>query len=101
MKTNEIKKGMVVELRNGWYGIMADNMKGNTRMVDVDGLYREIGSVYSHDIIKAWDTKFELGSDLKNQLPWVGSDLKNQLPYGSDIEHNKKQLDLKQMVANY
>ena len=92
MKTNEIKKGMVVELRNGWYGIMADNMKGNTRMVDVDGLYREIGSVYSHDIIKAWDTKLDLNSDIKNQLPWIE---------GNTIEHNKKQLDLKQMVGNY
>jgi len=92
MKTNEIKKGMVVELRNGWYGIMADNMKGNTRMVDVDGLYREIGSVYSHDIIKAWDTKLDLNSDIKNQLPWIE---------GNTIEHNKKQLDLKQMVSNY
>ena len=92
MKTNEIKKGMVVELRNGWYGIMADNMKGNTRMVDVDGLYREIGSVYSHDIIKAWDTKLDLNSDIKNQLPWIE---------GNTIEHNKKQLDLKQMVSHY
>ena len=45
MKTNDIKKGMVVQLNNGWYGIMADNMKGNTRMVDVDGIFREIGSV--------------------------------------------------------
>ena len=67
-------------------------MKGNTRMVDVDGLYREIGSVYSHDIIKAWDTKLDLNSDIKNQLPWIE---------GNTIEHNKKQLDLKQMVSNY
>ena len=92
MKTNDIKKGMVVELNNGWFGIMADNMKGNTRIVDVDGMYREIGSVYSHDIIKAWDTKLELGSDIKNQLPWVD---------GIAIEHNKKQLELKSLVANY
>ena len=94
MKTNDIKKGMVVELRNGWFGIMADNMKGNTRMVDVDGLYREIGSVYSHDIIKAWDTKLDLGYSIKGfiQLPWAKS---------NNIEHNKKQLDLKQMVSNY
>ena len=33
MKTNDIKKGMVVKLHNGWYGIMADNMRGNTRLV--------------------------------------------------------------------
>ena len=51
MKTNEIKKGMIVELENGWFGKMFDNMRGNTRMVEVYGLYTEIGSVYSHDII--------------------------------------------------
>lgn len=52
MKTNEIKKGMRVQLRNGWYGTMADNMRGNIRMVDVEGIVREIGSVYSHDIMR-------------------------------------------------
>jgi hypothetical protein len=30
LTTNSIKKGMGVKLRNGWYGIMADNMRGNT-----------------------------------------------------------------------
>jgi hypothetical protein len=50
MKTNEIKKGMRVRLRNGWYGTMMDNMRGNTRMVEVEGYETEIGSVYSHDI---------------------------------------------------
>lgn len=50
VKTNDIKKGMRVRLRNGWYGTMADNMRGNTRMVKVEGYYTEIGSVYSHDI---------------------------------------------------
>ena len=96
MKTNDIKKGMVVELNNGWLGIMADNMKGNTRMVDVDGMYREIGSVYSHDIIKAWDTKLELGSLLKT--PCMHSDL---LLDGIAIEHTQKQLELKSLVASY
>ena len=66
MKTNDIKKGHVVRLRNGWYGIMADNMKGNTRLVDVDGMFREMGSVYSHDITIAWpDEKFPLGSQIR------------------------------------
>ena len=97
MKTNDIKKGMVVELRNGWFGIMADNMKGNTRMVDVNGLYREIGSVYSHDIIKAWDTKLELGSD----IGCVNGNHPFNFYDQHSIEHNKKQLDLKQMVSNY
>lgn len=53
MKTNEIKKGTRIKLRNGWFGTMVDNARGNIRMVDVEGLYREIGSVYSHDIVSA------------------------------------------------
>ena len=95
MKTNDIKKGMVVKLNNGWFGIMADNMRGNTHMVDVDGMYREIGSVYSHDIIKAWNTKLKVGSDIQKQLTY------EQLYVdGIDIEHNKKQLELKSFVAS-
>jgi len=51
MKTNDIKKGMRVRLAvTGWKGTMFDNMRGNIRMVEVEGLYTEIGSVYSHDI---------------------------------------------------
>jgi hypothetical protein len=95
MKTNDIKKGMVVELNNGWFGIMADNMRGNTRMVDVDGMYREMGSVYSHDIIRAWNTKLKMGSDIKKQLTY-----KQLYVDGIDIEHNKKQLELKSFIAS-
>jgi len=39
-------------MRNGWYGTMADNAKGNTRMVTVEGYCTETGSVYSHDIVR-------------------------------------------------
>lgn len=54
IKTNDIKKGMRVQLRGtGWYGTMADNMKGNTRVVDVEGIFHEMGSVYAHDIARA------------------------------------------------
>ncbi len=92
LTTNSIKKGMGVKLRNGWYGIMADNMRGNTRMVDVDGMYREMGSVYSHDIIRAWKTNLKLGSDIDTTY--------NQSGYGIEVEHNKKQLELKSFVAS-
>lgn len=51
MKTNDLKKGDRIQLRNGWYATIADNKKGNIRMADVEGTYREIGSVYSHDIV--------------------------------------------------
>ena len=53
MKTNDIKSGTKVQLRNGWYGIMRDNMRGNTRTVEVHGHYTETGSVYSSDIVQA------------------------------------------------
>lgn len=52
MKTNELKKGDRVQLRNGWFATIADNMKGNTRLAKVEGFVTEIGSVYSHDIVR-------------------------------------------------
>jgi hypothetical protein len=53
MKTNDLKKGQRVLLRCGWQGTMADNGKGDTRIVVVEGNYRETGSVYTHDIVNA------------------------------------------------
>ena len=52
MKTNDIKKGDRIQLRNGWYGTMMDNTRTNTRVVDVEGLCRETGSVYAHDVVR-------------------------------------------------
>lgn len=51
MKTNELKKGQRVKLRNGWEADIADNMRGNTRLAKVYGHYTETGSVYAHDIM--------------------------------------------------
>lgn len=53
MKTNDLKKGARVRLRNGWYATIADNKKGDIRLADVEGHFREIGSVYAHDIVTA------------------------------------------------
>ena len=50
MKTNDIKKGMRIVLRNGWKATMYDNARGNIRMAEVEGHYTEIGSIYAHDI---------------------------------------------------
>ena len=50
MKTNDIKKGTHILLRNGWEAIMADNARGNIRMAQVFGYETETGSIYSHDI---------------------------------------------------
>jgi hypothetical protein len=56
MKTNELKKGMIVLLHNGWYAEVMDNLKGNIRMCKVYGYETEIGSVYSHDIVGRCDS---------------------------------------------
>lgn len=52
MKTNELKKGDIVLLNNGWKARIEDNKKGNIRMCTVYGIYQEMGSVYAHDMIK-------------------------------------------------
>ena len=79
MHTNDIKKGMRVYLSQGWEGTMKDNRKGNTRMVEVEGIYTEIGSVYAHDIVGVLDVA---------NAQWV------------KIEHTPAQLKLKQQLAN-
>ena len=50
MKTNDIKKGMNILLKNGWYATMMDNKKGNIRTAEVQGYVTEIGSIYAADI---------------------------------------------------
>ena len=88
MTTNEIKKGMKiksVQLGVPVTGIMLDNKKGNTRLVDVKGsevgFFDEMGSVYSHHIILV-----EVGA--KGQEKWV------------EVTHTEKQLKLKKSLAN-
>ena len=84
MTTNEIKKGMKiqsVQLGVPVSGIMMDNLKDNTRLVDVKGsevgLFDEMGSVYSHDIVEVEVDGF-----------WVA------------VEHTEKQLKLKSTLTN-
>ena len=84
MTTNEIKKGMKiksVQLGVPVTGIMLDNKKGNTRLVDVKGsevgMFDEMGSIYSHDIIVV-----EVDGN------WV------------DVTHTEKQLKLKQSLSS-
>ena len=55
MKTNELKRGVRILLRNGWEAVLMDNLKGNIRMAEVYGYCTEIGSVYSHDIFRYAD----------------------------------------------
>ena len=79
MKTNDIKKGMRIQLASGWFGTMFDNKKGNTRTAEVEGYETEIGSVYSHDIKKVlvngqWETVEHTPEQLKlkNDLVAMG-----------------------------
>lgn len=51
MVTNDIKKGMRFMLRDGWYATMMDNRRGNIRMAEVEGYFKETGSVYATDIV--------------------------------------------------
>lgn len=87
MKTNEIKKGMIVRLNNGWFGKMYDNTRGNTRCVEVYGYFTEAGEVYSHDIVKCF-------GHVTLEKAWK-TDLDN------NVEHTKSQLKLKEQAEYF
>ena len=53
MKTNDLKKGARIRLRNGWLATIADNKTGNIRDATVEGIVTETGSIYAHDIVYA------------------------------------------------
>jgi preprotein translocase subunit YajC len=78
VKTNDLKKGDRVLLRNGWYATLADNRKGDIRVATVEGMVTETGSIYAHDIMQA-----HLGAS------WV------------KIAHTPKQLDMQNRVTNW
>lgn len=50
VKSNDLKKGTRIQLKNGWYGTIFDNARGNIRMAEIEGNYTEIGSIYVTDI---------------------------------------------------
>lgn len=85
MKTNDLKKGDRVQLRNGWYATIADNMKGNTRMATVEGFVTETGSVYAHDIVRVVELR-------------VPSDNNPLVPEDTTIEHTPAQIKLRQTM---
>ena len=83
MKTNDIKKGMNIktgQLGQPVSGVMLDNQRGNRRLVDVKGsevgLFDEMGSVYSHDIVQV-----EVDGE------W------------QEVEHTEEQLELKKRLS--
>lgn len=49
----KVKKGARIRLRSGWCATVLDNRcRQHTRLCDVEGLYREIGSVYTTNILQ-------------------------------------------------
>jgi len=77
MKTNDLKKGARVKLRNNWEAIIRCNKRGNIRLAEVSGDFKETGSIYSHDMVSYYDKK------LGQWLP---------------IQHTKQQLQLLEAV---
>ena len=82
MKTNDIKKGTEVkttQLGVPVTGVMMDSLRGNTSLIKTHGsevgMFDEIGSVYSHDIV-----------DVKVDDAWL------------PVTHTEAQLKLKQQV---
>ncbi len=89
MKTNDLKKGAVIRLRNGWVAVVYDNMRGNTRMCKVFGYETEIGSVYSHDIQYYYPYAKEVDGQIIG--PHMGP--------GEPIEHVAAQKKLRAVVG--
>ena len=75
LNTNDLKKGTQIMLKNGWVAVIYDNKKGDTRLAEVDGIFKEIGSIYAHDIDQAF---------INNE--WV------------IVSHTKKQKDLNTLI---
>ena len=50
MLQNDMKKGQMGVLKNGWRFRIEDNKKGNIRLATVYGFATEMGSIYTHDI---------------------------------------------------
>lgn len=51
--SNDIKKGMPILMKSGWYGEMIDNARGNIRLASIYGYNpnsSDLGSVYVWDI---------------------------------------------------
>ncbi len=53
IRTDEIKKGMRVRMRNGWEAVIVKEGKGNTLTAKVFGDFTETGNIYAHDIVAA------------------------------------------------
>jgi len=57
MQTNDLKKGTMIHLRNGWQAMLQDNKKGNSRLCTVYGHFTEMGSCYAWDFLSYLDNE--------------------------------------------
>ena len=103
MKTNDLKKGHMIRLANGWFAIIDDNMRGNIRVADVDGICREARSVYMHDV-----THYRI-SDEQKAHEMADSDFDGMFfehegefkGYYAEVEHTPKQVTLRAKVVEF
>jgi hypothetical protein len=97
MLTKELKKGMVVRLRNGWLAKCLSDLRTYTPVCEVVGFETESGSVYAHDMMQVYVSD-------KTGLPFVAdagqtADVIETVPgHWMDIEHTEKQLQMKKNV---
>lgn len=99
MKTNEMKKGTHILLRNGWEAVIEDNAKGNTRLCTVFGDFEEMGSVYSHDIV---GYAFNINDEEDEAYEAIDMTIMgNGKIWRSDIEYTPSQLNCKQFADSF
>lgn len=98
MKTNDLKKGHKILLECGWYAIIADNQKGTIRMADVAGHFRELGSVYAHDIKYYRMIEGEQPADRVQHPMCMGGEFGGMY---APVEHTPAQLKLKEQVGGF
>ena len=65
MLTKDLKKGTMIQLRNGWKAKTMGSARGTTCVCEVYGFCTEAGSIYSHDIIGYWDESSNYHADLE------------------------------------
>jgi hypothetical protein len=102
MKTNDLKKGAYVRLRNGWYAQIADNKRGNIRMATVYGLYTETGSVYAHDIAEVVEPlEGDPEPNVQYLIDFSGKLGSMFLRIVAEVEHTPAQIKLREEVDAY
>jgi len=65
MLTKDLKKGTMVQLRNGWKAKTMGSARNSTTVCEVYGFVTECGSVYTHDIVGYVDDAGNYKADLE------------------------------------